>query len=183
MPKKDYSTGENIVSDTGNWNVASDFARIKIMMPLAKCDYYEDIAKFGYESIIEELMGYQIQNDLVRYTGLKRLINELLKICKNSKFAMKRGNSKQKLQNYEDELKRIKKVLNLLVNVKKNEVNKTKELIIIPEKFDKVLEVVLEIKSFINIPLNQNHLIFTDKEEFDPHAYKQAMKERMVNRG
>ena len=183
MPKKDISTGEMIISDTGNWNVASDFARIKIMTPLAKCDYFEDIARFGSESIIEELMGFQIQDDLVRYTGLKRLINELVKICKNSKFAMKKGNTKKTLEDYEKELKRIKNILHLLIRIRKDDVNKTKELIIIPEKFDKTLEIILEIKSSINIPLNQNHLIFTDREEFDLRAFKELKKKQMVDRG
>ena len=50
-------------------------------------------------------------------------------------------------------------------------------------KFNKVLEIVFEIKSAINFPLNRNHLIFTDREEFDPHAYKKAMKERMTHKG
>ena len=183
MPKKDYSTGENIISDTGNWNVASDFARIKIMLPLAKCDYYEDISKFGYESIADELMGYQIPNDFIRHTGFKRLVNELLKICKNSRFAMKKGNTKKDLKELEEKLKQVRKVLHLLVKIREDRLNKTSELIIIPEKFDKALEIVLEIKSFINNPLNQNHLIFTDKEEFDIHAYKKAKKERMVSSG
>ncbi len=183
MPKKDSSTGEAIISETGNWNVASDFARIKIMTPLAKCDYYEDIAKFGSESIIEELINYQIPNDLIRYTGLKRLVDELLRICKNSRFAMRKEKTKEDLKSYEDKLNGIKKVLHLLVYVKKNNINRSEELTIIPEKFDKVFEVVLEIKSSINIPLNKNHLIFTDKEEFDIHAYKKSMKGRMVGKG
>ncbi len=183
MPKKDLSTGEKIISESGNWNVAADFARIKIMTPLAKCEYYEDIAMFGTESIIEELAGYQIENDFVRYTGLKRLVNELLKICKNSKFAMKIGNTKKDLEDYEKKLKKIKGVLHLLFDIKKNHVNNTQELRIIPKKFNEVFEIVLEIKSSINIPLNQNHLIFTNKEEFDVHAYKKSMKERMINRG
>ena len=51
------------------------------------------------------------------------------------------------------------------------------------EFINKVLEIIVEIKSLINIPLNNNHLIFTDKEEFDPHAYKNEMKKRMTERG
>ena len=183
MPKKDPTTGESIISESGNWNVASDFSRIKIMTPLAKCEYYEDIARFGYESIAEELMGHEIQNDLVRYTALRRLISELIKVCKNSKFAMKKDNTKKTLKEYEEHLRKIKEILPYLYNIKTNNINKTKELIIINEKFDKVFDIVLEIKSSINIPLNQNHLIFTDKEEFNPHAYKNSMKERMINRG
>jgi len=183
MPKTDSSTGEMIISETGNWNVASDFARIKIMTPMAKCEYYKDIALFGYESVIDELMGYQIQNDLVRFTGFKRLVNELLKVCKNSEFAMKKPKTKETLKGFEEQLKKIKKVFHLLVKIKKNDINKTKELEIIPEKFDKVLDIVIEIESAINVPLNQNHLIFTDKEEFNIRAFKEMQKTKMTERG
>ena len=183
MPKKDYSTGENIVSETGNWNVASDFSRVKIMIPLTKCEYFKDIATFGYEEIAEQIMGANVQNDLVRFTGLKRYINELLKICKTCKFVMKKGNTKTTLKELEEKLEKIKKVINLLITVRKNNVNNTKELKIDNEKFDKVLGIVMEVESAINLPLNQNHLIFTDKEEFDPHAYKEQLKKRIIGKG
>ena len=183
MPKKDSSTGENIISESGNWNVASEFARIKIMMPLEKSEYYQNIAMFGYDSIIEELMYYQVPNDFIRYRGLIRLIKELLKLCENSKFAMKTAGTKEQLKMREDKLKEIENILPFLVKVKNNHVTKTQELKIIPNKFDKVLGIVVEIKSLINIPLNKNHLIFTDKEEFDPHAYKDEMKKRITQRG
>lgn len=183
MPKKDFATGESVISETGNWNVASEFSRVKIMIPLAKCEYFKDIATFGYEEIADQLMGFNIQNDFVRFTGLKRYINELLKICKNCKFAMKKANTKETLKDLQDKLKKIKGLVNLLVNIKKDNINKTKELIIDNEKFDKVLEIVMEIESAINFPLNHNHLIFTDKEEFDPQAYKELLKKRMVGKG
>ncbi len=96
---------------------------------------------------------------------------------------MKKGKTKETLRTHQENLKKIKSLLPLLVQVRKNNINKTKTLIIIDEKFDKVFEIVLEIKSSINTPLNQNHLIFTDKEEFDAHAFKSSMKERMINRG
>ncbi len=183
MPKKDSSTGESIISESGNWNVASDFARIKIMNPMDKCEFYKDLAMFGYESIMEELIYYQIPNDVGRYKGLRRYVEELLKLCKNSKFAMKRAGTKEDLNEYESKLKKIKKVLPSLVDVKNNQISKNTELKIIPNKFDRVLEIVIEIESSIYFPLNQNHLIFTDKPEFDAHAYKKSMKERMTDRG
>ncbi len=183
MPKKDSTTGEPIISETGNWNVASDFARVKIMNPQSKCEYYEDIATFGYDTIIEELMNYSIPNDLVKFTGLKRLVRELIKLCKNTRFAMKRENTKGELDDYEKALKQIKTILPSLINIKRDHVNKTEELVIISEKYNKVLEIVLEIKASINIPLNKNHLIFTDREEFDPNVYKKLMKIRMQERG
>ncbi len=96
---------------------------------------------------------------------------------------MKKDNTKKTLEDLEKKLKKIKEVIHVLVNIKKNNVNKTRELIIDNEKFDKVLEIVMEIESAINLPLNQNHLIFTDKEEFDPHAYKEQLKKRIIGKG
>jgi len=183
MPKKDYSTGEAIISETGNWNVASEFARIKIMIPLTKCEHYEDLAKFGSESIAEELIGYEVQEDLVKHTALKRLINELLKICNNTKFAMKVGNSKKNLGEYEEKLIEVKNILPILYKVKIDNINNNRQLKLLQPNFDKTLEIVLDIKSAINFPLNQNHLIFTDKEEFDPHKYKDSIKKRMTDTG
>lgn len=183
MPKQEKSTGEWVISETGNWNVASDFARVKIMIPLSKCEYYEDIAKFGYDAISEELMGQHIQNDYVRFVGLRRLINELLRICKNTMFAMKVGKTKETLGNYEKRLVEVRKILPIIIQIKRDNINKTRNLILNPEEFEKTLEIVLNLKSLINIPLNKNHLIFTDKEEFDPQAYKKSIKERMIGKG
>jgi len=183
MPKKETSTGDWVISETGNWNVASDFARVKIMIPLSKCEYYEDIAKFGYDAISEELMGQHIQNDYVRFVGLRRLINELLRVCKNTMFAMKVGKTKETLDGYEKRLVKVRNILPLIIKVKRDNISKTKDIILIPDEFEKTLEIVLNLKSLINIPLNKNHLIFTDKEEFDPHAFKESIKERMTSKG
>ena len=49
--------------------------------------------------------------------------------------------------------------------------------------FNKTLELVSEIKADINLPLNKNHLIFVDKEEFDPAMFKKKLKDRIINKG
>ena len=48
---------EAFVSETGNWNVASDYAKYKIMKPLLLADDYEIIATFGYSDLLEDLAG------------------------------------------------------------------------------------------------------------------------------
>lgn len=184
MPKKDRESGEIFKSETGNWNSASDFSREKIMKPLVKVDYYEDIAKFGYQSIIEELQNFSVPDDLVRYTALCRLVEELLKLCKNTKFAMKKLTSKNSMERYEKNLKKIRDAV--LPNIKKirtNASSKTSKLKLDQEKFKKTLDVVLDLKEKINIPLNLNDLIFVSKEEFDPIAFKDRIKHRIVNKG
>ena len=106
MPKKEDTYG---ASDTGNWNVASRFAEIKIMLPLEKCDFYEDVAKFGYHSYIEELMNQGISKELLKLTALNRLVNELIKVAKNSMFAMKKKGTKEAMKQFVERLEEIKK--------------------------------------------------------------------------
>lgn len=183
MPKKDGD--EYIISETGNWNVADQYSKSKIMRPLNLCDYYEDIASFGYESIIDELINFKTPpNDLIKIKAMKRLIRELIRLIDNAKFALKIGNSKKLVLGYKENLKKIEIVVPKLIRVKKNNIEKTSTVTIKDSiLFQDILNQISEIKSKINEPLNRNHLIFTDKEEFDPVAFKESRKERMINKG
>ena len=180
MVFKKREEGYNI-SELGNWNVAADFSKLKIMKPLLLCDIYENIAKYGYDSIVEQLENYFIPVDVVRLKGFERLVNELLKLIKNVKFAMKIKGTKDTIEGYEKDLNKILEILPHLSKVKNK--LKTKEVFINKEPYDKVLGYVLEIKSKLNEPLNQNNLIFTDKEEFDPQAYKDMIFKNATTRG
>lgn len=181
---KDDIFDESTVSETGNWNVADKFSKVKIMLPMAKCEFYEDLAEFGYENFIDELVSwYKIPQDVIRIKGLTRLVKELLRLCKNTMFAMKKAGTKEEMQEYETKLEAINKILPALYKIKTNHVQKSRELVIIPEKFEKVLAKVIELKSLMNGPLNQNDLIFVSKEEFDPKAFKKGLMERMRTKG
>ncbi len=183
MPKRDGD--DSIISELGNWNVADQYTKGKIMKPLNRCDYYEDIASFGYESIIDELINYDaIPNDIIRYNGLKRLVRELIRLIDNAKFALKKAGTKQTALSYKNKLEKIQRNLYKLVKVQTNQIKKTKTLRIRNlVVFELYLSQVSKIKSKINEPLNANHLIFVDKEEFDPRKFKKNLKYRMVNEG
>lgn len=170
------------ISETGNWNVAADYARLKIMKPLYLADEYELISLFGTADFIEEL-NLQINPDILKIRGFKRLVNCLIMLIDNSYFAVKKDKGQPKLKLYKEELKKINKVIPLLTETITNQVKKTTELKLIKDRYDKVLERVLEIKALINKPLNQNHLIFTDKKEFDPRGFKEGIKKRMIEQG
>ncbi len=176
---------EEAISETGNWNVADSFSKVKIMRPLALCDYYEDIATYGYESIADELIDYQAPpNDFIKITALRRLIKELIKLIKNTKFALKLKGTRTNALKYKEHLEKIESVIPKIIDLKYNPNIKRKEFKITDESlFNSLLEKVTDIKSKINEPLNKNHLIFTDKEEFDPRAFKEQMKERMRKQG
>ena len=181
MPKKD-AVDDYMISESGNWNVAARFSEIKIMIPLAKCDVYEDVAKFGYVDLFEELMNYGIPPETLKLSALNRLINELIKIAKNCRFAMKKQGTKTQLEELEKRLYIIKKVFPLIYKTTFNQISKTSQTKL-NSFFPEILERVLEIKAEINDPLNKNHLIFTDKEEFDPKAFKDRIKNRMIDQG
>lgn len=176
MPRED---GYN-VSETGNWNTASDFSRLKIMKPLDFCDHYENIARFGYDTLIEELENYGIPLDILKLIGFERLISELLKICGNVKFAMKIGDTPKQLEEIVKRIERIKKLIPSLYEKKKK---LKKETILLKKEYYLVLDILLKIKSDLNLPLNRNHLIFTDKKEFDPQAYKKKIMDDAKTRG
>ncbi len=180
MPQKEE--GYNI-SDTGNWNVASDYARLKIMKPLYNCDIYENIAKFGYDSFSEQLENYGIPEEGLRLMGLDRLIHELLKLIQNSEFAMKAKGTKETLEKFEEILKGILKFTPKISTIKVNQIKKTKETKIDETIFNLILNKVLDIKANINEPLNKNDLIFTSREEFDPIAYKKQVFDQATTRG
>lgn len=184
MPKSRSSDGDHIISETGNWNVADSFSKIKVMGPLIKCDIYEDVALYGFESLFEELTNYDVPVDLLRFKGLSRLIDELIKLAKNTKFAMKKENTKKQLNHMRKSLERIKKdILPFCYSEFIDDSTESRGIKIREPVFSKILYLVSEIKSEMNIPLNKNHLIFTDKEEFDPRSFKNKIKDRMVNKG
>ncbi len=170
-------------SESGNWNVASDYARLKIMKPLYNCDIYENIAKFGYDSFEQQLENYGVPEESLRLMGLDRLIHELLKLIENSKFAMKKNNTREEIDGFEEILRKLLEFTPKISTTRVNQIKKTKETIINEPLFNKILNKVLEIKGKINEPLNKNDLIFTGKEEFDPVAYKKEVFEQATTKG
>lgn len=185
----DREEGYN-VSETGNWNVASDYSKIKIMKPLILADIYEDVAFFGYSDFMEELQNLNIQPEVLKINGMKRLIRILIRLIDNTLFAIKERKMDKKenkgdkleLKNYKQKLIKIEKLIPYLSEIQTNSIKKTHK-VILKKEYYQVLAGIVEIKSLINEPLNRNHLIFTDKEEFDPREFKNRIKERMVNRG
>ena len=179
MPKKEGA--DLVLSDHGNWNVAADYSKLKIMKPLYLADEFETIATFGFIDFYEETIN-QMNVDVVKIRGFKRLIKTLLMVINNSIFAVKKGD-RTLLEDYAKELKQYYKIVSVLFSYKKNEQRKTKELIINQEKYDAALERIVEIKALINEPLNRYDLIFTHKEEFDPKAAKEAIIKRLTTVG
>ena len=179
--KKGYFD-ETHVSETGNWNVASDYSKSKIMKHLYYADEYETIATFGAVDFFEELQ-INFDPDSLRIRAFRRLIKTLIMLIDNSKFAIKKSGDKKKLEDYRKELDRFYKIVPKLCKVKKNNIKKTSELKIIPEIYNPILERTVEIKSLINDPLNASDLLFLNKDEFDPRKFKKELLEKITTQG
>ncbi len=188
MGKDDEDSSQ---SEHGNWNVASDYAKIKIMKHLEEADKYEVIALFGHYDLLDELM-IEIDVDLLKIHGFRRLVNSLIMLINNSIFAVKKGKKlkdpkkktdREILEHYKKELKKIKVATPRLYRYEVNQVQKTKVLKLDVEKYQKVLDFVIEIKSKINEPLNKYDLIFAHKEDFDSDTAKEMIKKGLIEKG
>ncbi len=170
------------ISETGNWNVASDYSKLKIMKQLYLSDEYETIATFGASDFIDELQ-LQSNPDFLRIRAFRRLVKCLMMLINNSKFAIKKKTDTEKLDKYTKELVKIYNIIPKLFKISRNQIKKTSELKINKETYDLILERVIEIKSSINDPLNASDLLFLDKEEFDPRKHKKDLMERLSKTG
>jgi|TARA_Y100000310_G_scaffold97876_1_gene95540 hypothetical protein len=175
---RDYDS----VSETGNWNVASDYSKLKIMKPLYMADEYETIATFGSSSLFEELQ-INYNTDFLRIKALKRLLHVLIMLINNSRFAIKNKTDKDKLKEFKKTLDRIGKIIPTLYKNRTDNIKKTKELIIDVKKYDPILNIIVDIKAEINEYLNKHDLLFTDKEEFDPQQAKKDYFKNLTTRG
>ncbi len=173
-PKSNYDTYK--ISETGNWNVAADYVKLKIMKFLYWVDEYEIICTFGYSDILQELT-IPVSEDKIKIVAFKRLVKYLLMLIRNTEFAIKKKEDKESFKKAKEDLERIEGIIPALYKSKTNRVTKQGSISLENEKFEKVLLEVIKIKSKINTPLNNSNLIFTPSEEFDPRAYKEKLME------
>lgn len=176
--------GDEDISETGNWNVAQIYSNLKVMKLLYLADELENIAVFGSADIVEDILAsiQGINKDELRLTGYRRLLRTLLMLINNTKFAV-RKNGKEKLEEYERELKQFEKNIFLLYGWRVNNVKKIRSIHIDENKFKMALERVIELKGLINSPLNDADLIFTSKPQIDAKEMKRKIFENFTERG
>jgi len=170
-------------SETGNWNVASDFVKLKIMKLLYECDQYEIVATFGEAEMYDELLlkDESIKSSL-RLKAIIRLIKTLQMIINNTKFAVKKGD-KESMKKYLEDLKEFKKTVPHLKKKSYNQQHHKTTITIDEEKFDKILDAIIILKANMLEQLNKADLIFSYTEEFDPAKAKEEMKKRLTEIG
>ena len=171
--------GAGIVEEIKNWNSAASYAFFKIMTPLAKVDEYERVARFGFVELYNELAEANNNNvDWIRFKGFERMVSELILLCDNTEFAMNKGNSKAQLRKIRDKLKLIRKAMHLFGSYKL--INNRRVFVLDHKRYDKALDLVCELKTRLNEPLNMNDLIFKYSEKFDAKEYKEKLFEHLA---
>ena len=116
MPKKSiFDNDEYMISETGNWNVAADYSKFMIMQSLNLCYKYYLISLHGYVDLIEELQYGNYNIDFLKMKGFNRLVNELIALITNTKFAVAKSKGREKLETIRKDLIRINKLQSLIV--------------------------------------------------------------------
>ena len=170
------------MSETGNWNVAADFSKLKIMKWLYLADEYETIATFGTSDMLDEMMTDKGMISRNKLMAIKRLTKTLQMIISNTIFAVKKKD-KGELDKKQEFLKKIEKILPSLTKKNYNQRDRKNYITIKEDEFNEVLNILVEIKTSINGPLNRADLIFTSREEFDPKKLKDKIKKDLFEIG
>ena len=179
MPKKsDYVD----FTESGNWNVAADYVKLKIMKHLYLADEYELTAIFGTGEMVDEFITNEQMKVVGRLKALKRLRKTLDIIINNTIFAVKKDD-KPKLEDLYKELTKWDRAMIFCEIINYDMRTKSKTIKINETVFKKVLDGLIKIKKDLNEPLNRANLIFTEVEEFDPDKFKAEIAEDMIYGG
>lgn len=165
MAKQKGEVGD-INLGTDAWNVADGYTKLKILRQLIQLDRWEVISQYGTDEIEERQMYDPITINKRRVDALDRYISTLRQLIGNTIFAIKKEDIKE-CQGFLDRLKTLQEfmpqvydqVLPDRVNDERFEINE--------DLFNKIFEILQEIKDQLNTPLNKAGLIFRPTEEVD----------------
>lgn len=168
-----YEKGVNFEDvQSGNWNVAQKFVNDKVHKWLVAIDDYTTLAVFGYSNIESDVfMVNENLKNTARIHALKRLVNAILNLVRNTKFAVK-GDAKDKFTKYSERLLKIEKYIPKL-KIEKKRGAKVVELFIDEGIFEKIMFEINNMVDDIYKKLNDADLIFAHTEEFDIEKAKQ----------
>lgn len=168
------------VSETGNWNVAFDYVKFKVSKLLIELDEYQEIARYGTANIVEEFTVDESMKAIARLKAIDRYQSTLMMLIENVFFAIRKSEDKEKIKSY---YKRLKKIGNVIPELRiKRRINGQMKDAVDDEKFDRIFSMLINIKTNLNVPLNNADLIFNSVEEFDPEKFKFDIMKKMGER-
>jgi len=158
--------GGEINLGTDNWNVADGYTKLKILRQLILLDRFDTISQFGTEDLGEDQMLSDNDIKKRRVEALQRFHSTLKQLIGNVLFALK-TEDQPSVKALQERIKTISEFLSKSYESKEDAVTHD-EIFDIDEKlFDKILDILQDIKDKLNTPLNNANLIFRASEEID----------------
>lgn len=174
--KRDYED-----SHSGNWNYAKGYVIEKIHRWLVLIDTYQTLSIFGSSDIYgDTFMKDNNLRNTARLNSLRRLIQAILSLIRNTHFAIK-NEDKESFERYSKRLYLIEKNLPKL-RVEKKRGNRVVELSINEYLFERIMGELTEMISDIHFKLNKANLIFTNVEDVNVDELKREIEGRFINK-
>ena len=165
-------------TETANWNSAQQYSEVLITQHFINADRLKEIARFGTLDLEGSILGNIPPHILIkaRYNALERYYFEIESVIENSFFAL-RTKDKPDVEKIRKSMEKIKPLIKKVI-VREGGKESIRE-----ELFEKIFEALRALMEELKSPINKSDLIFGHKEEFDPLAHKQAIKENLINVG
>lgn len=171
--------------ESGNWNLADYYSKLKIGRHLVEIDNLIELAAFGTNDLVQEFIIDEPTKQIARIHALERLHKKLSLVVNNTLFAIKKKEDKIKLKYYSSV---IEKISPLLAHTKKKKIihsySGRSESIVINEKiFSRVLLILERVHRDVLDILNKSDLIFASMEDFDPEKLKNEFHRQFIEEG
>lgn len=171
------------MAESANWNVAADYARLKVMRHLHAIDDYILTARYGFATLAAEFeMPDPNVKVRARIQALHRLAQTLRMLIRNTRFACK-TKDKPILDNKRQDIERVEKLIPKSYYTIHDDRSGTSQYKVNEDMFVQCVNILENISEELNEPLNRADLIFTSTEEFDPKKAFEETFERLTTTG
>lgn len=172
----------SVNSEVENWNIAQPYSYNKIAQWMIEADRYEILASFGAEDVFQEFQMTPSQRNELKIQSLKWFAKCLELVVENAHFAI--WEAKQEgFKQYLTKIKLVKKTIPIVEIRKFDQKNKVTNIFIDEEKFETLLESLIDIKVAINGPLHVARLIYPTQELLSPEELKAELTDELINTG
>lgn len=166
MAKNSGDFGGDINLGSDAWNVADGYTKLKILRQLIMLDRWDTIAQFGTEEIDEDMPYNDNQIKKRRVEALQRFHSTIKQLLGNVLFAL-RKEDQPTVRSYLSRIKTVDEFLSKTFEIKQDIVSHEDQFEINEDLFNKIMEILQDIKDNLNTPLNNAGLIFRPTEEVD----------------
>lgn len=166
MGKQGSDFGGDINLGSDAWNVADGYTKLKILRQLIQLDRWDTISQFGTEEIDEDQPYDDNQIRKRRVEALQRFHSTIKQLLGNVLFALRKED--------QDDVKLLVGRVNTAgefmpkaFSTKEDMITHESVFEIVEPLFNKIIEILQDVKDKLNTPLNNAGLIFRPTEEVD----------------